>query len=63
LERLIYNKNKVDIVPEWPDNLSGYIEMGWIMRAHSSEGMDEPSQYLGAVRDAYRVIYLVYRLK
>jgi len=42
-------------VPEWPDNLSEYIEIGWLKRAYSSEGMDGPWQYIGAVREAYRV--------
>jgi len=62
LERFIYPKSQVNVVPEWPDNLSDYIGMGWIKRAYSSEGMDGPSQYLRAVREAYRVKYLVYRL-
>jgi hypothetical protein len=62
MERLIYQNSQVNIVPEWPYNLSDYIGMGWVKRAYSSEGMDEPSQDLSAVREAYRVKYLVYRL-
>jgi hypothetical protein len=42
-------------VPEWPDNLSQYIGIGWLKRAYSSEGMDGPWQYICAVREAYRV--------
>jgi hypothetical protein len=62
LERFIYLKTQVNSVPEWPDNLSEYIEIGWLKRAYSSEGMDGPWQYISAVRERIGWINLMYRL-